>query len=396
MQLTLVACAFSIATTAAAVVDITAGALSITLEPTTGALSVSIGGTPWFDGGDAAMRDDQTWFISTTNKDDDGVFKPLVLANASTGPAGTDEIGAYGATTTLEWHTTAGTNKDDVKRMYVTFRPYLLVGVVVRQSFPDGLVPGNTQGELEDIVSSGFSLAKIREHLRVLIFQGVQLQNTEIIDWPAGAAFSVPSVDGSTYTGSPFVAHDGKMGTLVLGPLDNHFTTVRRPVTDGLSGGQFACGFHGQVAEVPRGWAHEVLLVGGTGVRSALRTYGTALLAASKGGKTHALAEQMQATDLGISRLGYYTGESDRRSSSSSSSSSCRVALTYRSLSVSLHALTFSLHTHTRPFTRQWCLLLLQHRDLFFCLLLERSTVPHGDGEPRSERRLQELSRVPS
>ena len=48
------------------------------------------------------------------------------------------------------------------------------------------------------------------------------------------------------------------------------------------------------------------MVLAGTGIRSALRTYGRALLAVG-GAKTHASAEAMQASDVGVAKLGYYT-----------------------------------------------------------------------------------------
>ena len=78
-------------------------------------------------------------------------------------------------------------------------------------------------------------------HLRALLYRGTQLQETTMVDWPAGASLAVPSAsDKQTYTGSPLLLHDADLHTLVLGPLDNQFTSVRRPSR--TLGGALACG----------------------------------------------------------------------------------------------------------------------------------------------------------
>jgi hypothetical protein len=300
-------------------IEIVAGALQISLNSTSGLLALSVGGAAWFDGGLAVMRDGATWYSSappgTPNASiaaaGKAAYGKLELASVSAGAAGTDALGAYGATTTLHW---VAASSGGGKRMDVSFRPYPARGaIVVRQAFPDGLAPGNKHGALDQVVSSGLTLSRSRAPLRAILYQGTQLQLTSTAQWPAGGALAVPPPASSDppYSGSPFVAHDAALGALALGPLDNHFTTVRRPATDGGLDGAFACGFHGRVADLPAGYAHETMLAADAGsVRRALRAYGDGLLAAGNargGGKTREGAAALRAADVGISHLGYYT-----------------------------------------------------------------------------------------
>jgi len=74
-------------------------------------------------------------------------------------------------------------------------------------------------------------------------------------------------------TGWPFLVDDGRGTTVLLAPLgDFHDLTV------GLNGGTVRCGWHGDLTEVPAGFATDLALIVGSGPRDCLDTWGSLLL----------------------------------------------------------------------------------------------------------------------
>jgi hypothetical protein len=153
-----------------------------------GELAVACNGNRWLDGGVIAVRESTHWYASNCSSMAVRSCAPL-FADALDRLEGTDAIGTY-KEDALRW---------SLKRGGL---PLIVTGVrryaaspdtfVLTQHFPQGLRPGNVHGTTEEIVSAFPTLGRSHLDLGVLLYEGVQLQNTRFFRWSAGAPFTVP------------------------------------------------------------------------------------------------------------------------------------------------------------------------------------------------------------
>ena len=60
----LVACTMAAHAAGTETIDVTAGALTVCLNRTSGTFKLAVGGADWFEGGLAVLRDGATWYSS--------------------------------------------------------------------------------------------------------------------------------------------------------------------------------------------------------------------------------------------------------------------------------------------------------------------------------------------
>jgi hypothetical protein len=157
-----------------------------------GALSISLGGgsdpsVPWLQGGGVAFRDHAVWYASDCEQTTASRCAPLLPEMGSTVPrSGTDSIGTY-TEASVDYVTAKG-----AKPKFVTgVRSYADAPdvAVLTQYFPDGLSPMNKQGETTEIVSAFPTLKRSMLDLGVILYEGVQCQNSRFFRWLSGTAF---------------------------------------------------------------------------------------------------------------------------------------------------------------------------------------------------------------
>eukprot|EP01047_Picozoa_sp_COSAG01_P027782 COSAG01_NODE_1845_length_9070_cov_16.651806_1_plen_809_part_00 len=285
--------------------------LNVTLSAL-GSLALGVGREPWVDGGAIAFRDAATWFSNDCAAlTDSGNCRTLVASRPAPGvgppPTGTDALGTY-TEKSVAWATTAGT------------APKIITGVrrytgapdvaLLTQHFPSGLEPQNRHGSTNEIVSAFPTLARTHLDLGVLMYEGVQLQNSRFFRWGRGSAFgsSDPGAGGTKRADGdggamPLLLTAADGGTLLASPLEDFFTSCQ-----GASEqmGNFSFGLQGTLRAVPAGHTHMTLLVAGRGVRAATMRWGALLLRAAGGGKRRSMAWTL-AGDTSLRSLSYYT-----------------------------------------------------------------------------------------
>jgi|EP01049_Picozoa_sp_SAG25_P009197 hypothetical protein len=281
-----------------------------------GALSVGLDGAPWLESGAVAIRNHATWFSSTCphNTQQAGARPCTFLFPQQEAPrTGTDELGPYTE------HQVAWAYRE----LGPPPAPVFVTGVrsyaahpdiaVLTQSFPIGLQPKNTHGNTGEIVSAfpTWGVSSSQLDLGVLLYEGVQCQNSRFFKWLSGAAFGAgdpgqsgskrPDPDGS---GMPLILTSAGGSTLVASPLEDFFTSAQ--TTSVYMNGSFSFGLQGTLSSVPPGHVHRTLLVAGSGVRAATMKWGELLLKAAGGGKRRSMAWTLQG-DVSLRSLSYYT-----------------------------------------------------------------------------------------
>jgi hypothetical protein len=97
-----------------------------------------------------------------------------------------------------------------------------------------------------------------------------------------------------------FIAPDGR--TLLLAPLDQfHDQIIAVPADPDARRDGVRCGWHGDLAEVPAGFASELALLGAAGPRDALEAWGALLQ------RRHGTQRPSRYADDGVAKLSYWT-----------------------------------------------------------------------------------------
>jgi hypothetical protein len=270
-----------------------ASTLSLAPSPSPGGYEIQINGETWFSSGNISVTVGQTTY-STSDAS-------LKSAGAGTSGSGSDGYGSF-TSKTQKW--TAGATP------YTTStRLYAEKFVIFEQSFPKGAEGTNltfTQGS--DAVSSCFpsidpqpsggkSLGYVWWGGRAFLegSQGGQWQGHNDDGMGTRGPFSrVVDTDNEVNTGKkgpgvgmgngggPFVVFGEEMtDSLVFSPANNFMTNspgVSAPKNDG----SFCFGLDAPVETVPAGYSLETMVYLGTGVNSAMKEWGTTMLAKYK------------------------------------------------------------------------------------------------------------------
>ena len=181
---------------------------------------------------------------------------------------GTDSIGPY-TEVALEWSIQQGATAV----VTTGVRSYANVpdAKVLTQTFPSGLTPKNREGRLDEIVSAFPTFGQNHVDLGVLMYEGVQCQNTRFFRWPNGTRWGADDFDHGSKkadddgSGMPLFLTTGDGSTIVMSPLKDFFTSAQ---TISTATGNFSFGMQGTVENVPKGHVHKTLIVGSSlGVR---------------------------------------------------------------------------------------------------------------------------------
>ena len=281
--------------------------LNVTLS-VLGALTISLG-SPWLDGGLVAVRHQGQLFSSACQSvRTPGSCAPLHHATSIEVSSGSDAIGLF-VEESLAWSTTAG---GDTPLFVTGVRTYATVPdvYVATQHFPQGLLPGIVNGTDDEVVSAFPTLGRSHVDLGVVVYEGVQLQNTRTFRWSAGSEYGVedpgskdPKPPDANGGNMPLVLTASDGSTLVASPLDDFFTACQTPSKELQN---FSFGMQQTLASAPAGHTHATLLVAAAGVRSAMMRWGTLLLLSAGGGKERSMKWTEQG-DAGLRSLSYYT-----------------------------------------------------------------------------------------
>ena len=243
---------------------------------------------------------------------------------ASVASRGTDEIGAFVATT-QRWKG-GGTEFSTAIKEYAALKdvavfetrvPGGATGTNASMPLVPGGWPGN-QGNVKPIVAfPAFSTAPED----VGNGTGPGLAALKLQNWKSNFCYSSHGQalrkDGNKTTsplgqgmfGGPLVLHDAKnltanasasLSTLVVAPLDHvkHHGSYRN---DTISS-PWELGVYSQVTSLPVNFSHRTLLVAGAGVTSTMAKYGELVRRLAKTDKSAAMAK-----DLVVNKLGYWT-----------------------------------------------------------------------------------------
>eukprot|EP01116_Phalansterium_solitarium_P018896 TRINITY_DN5142_c0_g1_i3.p1 TRINITY_DN5142_c0_g1~~TRINITY_DN5142_c0_g1_i3.p1 ORF type:complete len:741 (-),score=235.75 TRINITY_DN5142_c0_g1_i3:178-2400(-) len=253
-----------------------AASFNVQVNNQTGSFGFFVDGAQWLTSGPVAVHLDGQWF-----KTDDQSLKLKSFSTSS----GTDNFGAYQLSLLL-W-AAGGTPFSTYFRVYNDIEM-----IVFGQVFPQGA--NNTAvGDNSDVISAFPTLQKTSgTPLNYLTFFGC-------FAYPHLGHFDPASqVPGGASAGAPLVFFDANLRTVVFSPFNNFMVGVQ---TTSKALNTIAFGLQGLVKQVPNGFVHETVAIGGHSVNSALYTWGSALLTA--GGKTRSSVN----SDVVIQQLGYWT-----------------------------------------------------------------------------------------
>ena len=146
-----------------------------------GAVSVGLDGVSWLSSGAIVVRNDAQWFSSSCPTLKAKACEPLYAA-ATFESTGKDSIGVF-KEKSLGWSIHETQDQQVILQTGVrSYESYPDIKVLT-QSFPGGLEPKNTHGQLDEIVSAFPTLARSHLDLGVLFYEGVQCQNTRFFHW---------------------------------------------------------------------------------------------------------------------------------------------------------------------------------------------------------------------
>ena len=235
-------------------------------------------------------------------------------AGRQTSQAGTDSVGAF-TETAIAYQASDGTSFATGVRAYASAEDV----AVLTQHFPDGLEPRATPardqagkpgkpgkpGPPGSAVASAFpTFAGSALDLGVLMYAGVQLQDTRYYHWKKGEAFDAGDPQAAAFKKGKFDADGGAMPlvltsasghSLVVSPLDDFFTACQTVSTDT---GNFSVGMQSTVGSVPKGHLHRTIVVAGTSVTQALMRWGDLFLASAGGGKERSMKYASRAVQF--------------------------------------------------------------------------------------------------
>eukprot|EP00041_Stephanoeca_diplocostata_P028325 m.800507 g.800507 ORF g.800507 m.800507 type:complete len:823 (-) comp23355_c0_seq15:151-2619(-) len=280
--------------------------LNVTLSAAAG-LSIAVGGLDWLRGGVTTIRHHGQWYADNCTEMFVGSCKSIGTPVESNDLTGSDSIGEF-KEAMVKYHAPGGV------RFTTGVRTYQNLGediAVLTQHFPDGLVPQNQHGRLNEVVSAFPTFGDALLDLGVLMYEGCQLQNTHFFRWKQGSAFDAldtrvpPSNSAADDDGAamPLVLTSSNGTTLIISPLDDYFTACQ---TVSEATGKFSIGIQGTTVTVPPGHLHRTLVVSGSSVSKAMLRWGDIFLASAGGGKKRSMQWTI-AGDPGLRMLSYYT-----------------------------------------------------------------------------------------
>lgn len=283
----------------------TGGALTLTVDPHTGAYA--FGGTIALAGGATSLRADGR-LLSTA----DG---SLALDNAPAALQGTDA--ALGPYTGFEMTYNS-------RLMVARIKAFAAQRFVFEQHFPRGVNgtaahPGGNATEDSYALSSAFpalvlppapwapGASRAAPDLAAACFSGGWLD--PLPDWPMISQawrFNNESADLAAALGfmaSVVAIYDGALDVLALAPLDNFLTTHAAVGALGAPGLALGVGVSARVGAIPAGFTSRTIVQGGAGINDTVFALGSALLAVS--GKPRLAAAEV--TDIGTKYISYWT-----------------------------------------------------------------------------------------
>ena len=316
--------------------------LDVSLRPAGGVTARMADGAFWLSGDEVSVCDGGRCYA----KHAPGADGALVSAPPRTA-RGSDVLGQYNATI-VAWSAAAG---DDSAPLFETsLREYAGELFVLGQRWPKGCT--NCSGAVDDPddVISAFptfrpaaDAARHGTPLNFLSWGGNQLCDSTYGRWDLEAASQLRAnhtaayppaptyVHGCNYTwqgkcpldfpyfsgvwvggaqhGTPLVVYDEQMRTMVVSPLSNFLVgqhTISRRLQRNASDDAtlpWAAGLGGLITDLPAGFTHETVVVGGQGARATMRKWGDVLLRA--GGKIRPAWDRKD--DLALSHIGYWT-----------------------------------------------------------------------------------------
>eukprot|EP00937_MAST-01D_sp_MAST-1D-sp2_P006546 g6546.t1 len=261
----------------------TRGLVDLAVEPKTGAYSVSVAGSTWFESAATTVSDDGKVYSSAAGGG-------LTLASSANG-SGSDARGSF-TSTNLTWTTGSGNT------FMTGFRAYDNA-VVFTQLWPQGA--NNTATGTRDDVLSSFPAFGVTGEEGVKGY--ASLSGSMIADFHVGSWNDDTGGIAGGLAGGPVAVFDSNMTTVVLSPASQFMASSFKHTKPASKhgGGVLGAGVLGSVTSLPAGFSTSFVLHAGAGFNAAWQGWGTALRAGF--GKTDALLD----TDETLTKLGYST-----------------------------------------------------------------------------------------
>ena len=247
--------------------------VDLTVNPTTGAYTIGLGGQQWLVGDVYAIRSGGSLLTSANG---------LTLTSA----APTTGTGPYGAYTgyALSWAKSGG-----VVLFETNFYVYQSLpggggagAIVFEQVFPQGLTGTATQAN-NDLATAfpsfGPSLTKLQTNLGFLTWSGVSV-SYHVGQW------TTQGVSNNNFgtNGGVISLFNASSYTVTISPLTDHLTA--QPTFAGSLGDVFGVGFNGKLDGIPVGYKMQSVLVAGQGITDTMHAWGDMLLLAGNKSRT--------------------------------------------------------------------------------------------------------------
>lgn len=294
-----------------------AAQLSVELNVTTGAFTISRDGAVWFQSNvTAALRSSGAWLSSQQ-----GGGLPL------DGPAslisGDDAIlGEYSG-----WAMSFGDGLFDARIKVFSVIPGIGLpivqpsAIVFEQNFPRGIQnsSGGTDETASYDLSTAFPALTLPAPPSGLAYASWSGGSANGTDWPMFAKVGTWDVLGVLpgrlgFMGSVTAVYNASLAVCAFSPMDN-FMTQQAAVGPSLGAGVFGVGLSARVASIPQGFTASSILVAGQGINDTVTALGSVLLAQS--GKTRVVPALNQvrkgrfSCGLHLSSQNHVTGYND-------------------------------------------------------------------------------------
>jgi hypothetical protein len=340
-----------------------ASPLALSLDTSSGAVTVSMNKAIWLEGGPTSVCFDGACYSSDAAE----ATGQLLRAGPAATATGNDQLGTFHSTR-LNWTTAIGRWAGKVV-FETAVRTYGDGFHVLSQTWPSGCTncsgAVNSHNDVQSAFPTFIPPKSAAPMLNFLSWGGNQLSDSTVGRWNltassvlrANSSRSYPPIPvygtGCEYTykthcpkwfpyfdgvwvggsehGAPLVLYDQHMHTMVMSPLRNFLVaehtisprlrslslarsanagrlhiandSATSSANDGVL--PFAAGINGLVDNLPPGYTHESILIAGTGIQQAMRAWGDRLLLNS--GKARGNADARSSKDFTLSHLGYWT-----------------------------------------------------------------------------------------